>query len=330
MKRQRIFFGLLSCLILVIFAYGCYKNKQRLRFAGGPAGGAYYILADSMAAILEEGIPRVSVKVQSTGGGAANLRMIENRQADMAITQAAAFFMGDDEAQGGGPVQFHHVRVMARLYGAAAHLAVLKNSSIKSVEDLKGARIAIGPPGSGAALSAERFFRKLGLWHSIIPVREGYTMAIPDLMTWQVQAVWQTTGIPSVSVDELSQKAPIRLLDLEEAARKVALFDAYPGYSPAVIPAGTYKGINREVRTFQDQEILVAAKELDQQLVYQALQTIYSEQGLRRLRKSHPVAREISLDKGGQLVRFTLHPGAVLFWQEQAQKRGQPQRNSVQ
>jgi len=50
------------------------------------------------------------------------------------------------------------------LYGAPAQLVVRADSGIESSMELVGKKVAVGNPGSGAALSAERFFRHLGVW----------------------------------------------------------------------------------------------------------------------------------------------------------------------
>ena len=66
---------------------------------------------------------------------------------------------------------------MAYLYGAPAHLVVLKKSGITKVSDLDGKRVAVGGAGSGAAGAAQRYFTSLGLWDKMKVEFLGYSKA---------------------------------------------------------------------------------------------------------------------------------------------------------
>ena len=54
---------------------------------------------------------------------------------------------------------------------------VKADSEIKSAMDLKGKRVAVGNAGSGAAASAERFFRHIGVWENFDHQFLGYSQA---------------------------------------------------------------------------------------------------------------------------------------------------------
>ncbi len=309
MKRRRLGLGILLVLLLGMGVTGCQRDADKIRFGGGPAGGLYDPLSREMAQILEQNLAGIKVEVERSGGSVINLARIEKQDLDMAFAQSGDLFAQD----------FEQVRALARMHGAVAKLAVLMDSRVRTLEDLKGARVAVGPPGSGAAKTAEQFFRQIGLWEAITPVYMGYSMAVPELLKQRVQALWQMTAVPSASLQEAATQAPIRLLDLGEAARSSGFYKKYPFYSPVEVPAGSYRRFDKGIASFEDGEIWVASRALDEDLVFRALQSVFSEPGLARIRSLHPGLSQLSLPQGLTGVHTPLHAGAERFWQLQGQ-----------
>lgn len=314
MNKKALMVALLA--LSLGFWVGCQKRVDRLRFGGGPTGGTFQLFAEGMAEVIEQGLPDVHIAVERSGRSLANLRAVDRGAVDVALVYAGDAYLGRKGELGREEPPIENVRALTRLYGASAQLVVLKDSPIRSPFDLKGKRVDIGNSGSGAALSAERFFRALGIWGSIIPVHVGYTMAMDDLSKGAVSAVWELVGIPSASLRDMSRQTPVRLLDLLEAARAKGLFTVYPFYAEATIPRGTYEGQGRDVRTFQDAALLVASPEVSEEWVYRALGRLFSDEGLARMRKVHPSARDLDPAKGLLGVEIPLHPAAERFWRE--------------
>jgi TRAP transporter TAXI family solute receptor len=306
---------ILGLLLGVSALAGCRQETRHIRFGGGPTGGTFYRFAQGMAEIIAEGESGVSITVSHSGGSQANLTGVEKGEYDMALVYAGDAYLGA-EGRLPGQKSTGQVRALARLYGASAQLIVAASSPVRSPFDLKGKRVAIGSPGSGAALSAERFFRAIGLWESIIPVHFGYTMAMQDLSRGAVQAVWEMVGVPSASLRRESRRMHVRLLDLEEAARNGGLFEQYPFYRPAVIAAGTYPRQHRDVRTFQDAALWVARPDVDENLVYRGLTRLFGKRGRAKMRRVHPAGADLDPAKGLDGVKIPLHPEAERFWME--------------
>jgi hypothetical protein len=207
---------------------------------------------------------------------------------------------------------------VARLYGGNAHLSVPRSSAVTSPFQLKGQRIGVGYPGSATAISAEKYFRSLGIWETLLPDYVSYDMAADDFKNGRITALWQMVGCPSASLVSINRDTPIRLLDLGGAAREAGFFGQHPGYTPAVIPAGTYRGVDYPVETFQDQALWVASAKMDPGFIFQALAVLFSGEGMDYMRKVHPVAGDLSLAEGRQMGRIPLHPGAERFWRERS------------
>ena len=109
---------------------------------------------------------------------------------------------------------------MAYLYGAPAHLIVLDGGGIKTMDDLKGKRVAVGGAGSGAAGAAQRYFTALGLWDEMKVEFLGYSKAAAALGDGLIDAFWVFAGYPNSSVIQAAASNPIKILNVVEAGEK--------------------------------------------------------------------------------------------------------------
>lgn len=316
-RGTRLGFSLFLALGLILG--GCREPRERVIFEGGPEGGTFYIFAGGMAKLFEDAIPGTRITVQRSGGSVYNLLRVESGSSGMAIVYANDALAGARGELPNYPRPLFSVLGVARLYGGSAHLAVPRDSPCTSPFQLKGKRVGVGYSGSATALSAEKFFRSLGMWESIIPDFSSYDLAATDFKDGRLDALWQMVGFPSLSLTKINRETPIRLLDLGEAAREAGFFQKHPAYTPAIIPAGTYRGLDYPVETFQDQALWVASAGVDEEFVYRALTVLFSEGGMRNLKKVHPIAGDLSMAEGGRIGVLPLHPGAARFWSERVE-----------
>jgi len=326
----RFSLALASLAMLMALVFGCSADpsddrpgaetqpqRRYLAFGGGPTGGTFNFFANKMAGIISASHPRLEVSARGAGGSAENLRSLDADVIDLGIVYSGDAFLGRTGTLPGDPARHENVRALSFLYGAPAQLVVRADSGINSVRELAGRTVAVGNPGSGAALSAERFFGHLGLWESLDVRKVGYAQAATDFSGGAIDAFWVLVGYPNTAIIEAADVVPLRLLDLQAEAVESGFYEAYPFYGGVVVPAGTYAGQDRDVATFQDASLWCASAALDEQTVYDCLKAVYSPQGLADIRAAHSAARDMGLERGLDGVSIPLHPGAFRFWAEQ-------------
>lgn len=292
-------------------------KKQFLAFGGGPTGGTFNFFANKMANIISVKYDNIDVSPKGSGGSAENLRTLNKNGVDVGIVYSGDAFLGRNGKLPGDAVRYDQVRALSFLYGAPAQLVVRKDSGIKSAKDLAGKVVAIGNPGSGAALSAERFFKHMKLWRQIDIHNLGYSQAASDFVNKKIDAFWVLVGYPNSSIIEAASRIPIRLIDLHKDALASGFYDVYPFYSQVKIPAGVYDNQDDDVVTFQDSSLWCASAKLSAEAVYDCLVAIYSKQGLKDMVTAHKAAKNMSIENGIEGASIPLHPGAVRFWKEQ-------------
>lgn len=292
------------------------EKQQFFMFSGGPTGGTFNFFANKMASLISSTHGHIDMSAQGAGGSVDNLRALNRKAVDLAIVYAGDAFLGRNGRLPGDESRYDQVRCLSFLYGAPAQLVVRRDSGINSVQGLRGKRVAIGNPGSGAAESAERFFRHLGLWDEMEPLSQGYSQAAANLIEGKIDGFWALVGYPNASVIAAATNRDVVLLGIHAEAMASGYYEDYPFYSRAVIPAATYPGQDLEVETFQDAALWCVNERMAQENVYDILGAVYGEAGLREMVAAHRAARDMAVSTGISGVSIPLHPGAVRFWRD--------------
>jgi TRAP transporter TAXI family solute receptor len=264
-------------------------------------------------------VPKVNPNIQASsvgsGGSVENVKRVSKGESDFGLCYAVDSGLGFAGELPQDSNKYDDLRAMGYLYGAPAQLIVRADSKFKSAYDLKGARVAVGNAGSGAAASAERFFRHIGVWDNFKPTFMGYSAAASAFQDGKLDAFWVLVGYPNRSVIEASVQVKIRLIDVGVDAEKSGFYDAY-AYSPTTIPAGTYGKGMPECKSFQDSTILSVNKGVSEDLVYTIMKTLWSEEGMEAMVTAKKTFKEMTLENGFRGASVPLHPGAVKFWKE--------------
>jgi TRAP transporter TAXI family solute receptor len=290
--------------------------KKRLAYGGGPTGGTFQYFANAIAILMSKNLPDVEVSSEGTGGSAENLKRLNAGDIDFGIVYSVDMWLAAKGMLPNDPKVYDKVRPMAFLYGAPAQLVVRADSGITEPRQLAGKKVAVGNAGSGAALSAQRLFEAVGIWDRIEPQFLGYSAAASALGDKKIDAFWVLVGYPNASIIEASTTNDIALLNVHDAAVSAGFYDKFPAYTPATIPAGTYKGQDKDVPSFMDSAIWCTNKQLDADTVYQALSVVYSPMGLDHMIKAHKAAKEMTVESGINGIPLPLHRGAEKFWTE--------------
>ena len=292
--------------------------KKLIIFAGGPAGGTFQIVGQAIATYKPIKALNYNIKVQSSGGSTENLRKVNSGKAHFGTVYSGHVFAGREGLMVNDPKKYTNVMAVSYLYEAPAQLVVFKNSGIKSVKDLEGKRVAVGPAGSGAFSYCEMFFTHLGIWDKIDRNAISYNAGADALSNNQVDALWLFTAYPNSAVIQAATMNSIAMVNLDADAKKYGFYDKYKNFQPFAIPTsdGRYRGITEDVPSWRDTTLLVASVKAPDDLVYDMLKAVYTKEGLAWMVSQKKTFKAMALEKGLKGVATPLHPGAEKFWKE--------------
>jgi len=306
--------ALLACM-LAIPSVGL--AAKRIVFGGGPAGGTFQIVANSIQTygpVKESKDYRV--KAQSSAGSVENLRKVNAGRMQFGVVYSGHVYLGREGKLKNDKKKYEDVLAVANLYGAPAQLIVRKDSEITSVKDLEGKKVGVGNAGSGAFANCELFFTHLGVWDKIERNAMGYNDAANAFGNNQLDAFWLFTAAPSGAVMMAARTNAIDLVDLDQDASEGGFYEKYPYFTRVEIPAGTYKGVDRNVASFQGSALWVANAKVPDAIVYDLLSKLYTDEGLAYMVSQKKTFEAMGVKTAIKGIVTPLHPGAEKFWKE--------------
>ena len=317
MNRRSLLVGSAALLACTLAIPSVTLAGKRIVFGGGPAGGTFQVVANSIQTYgpVKES-EDYTVKAQSSAGSVENLRKVNQGKMQFGVVYSGHVYLGRDGRLKNDDKKYEDVLAVSYLYGAPAQLVVRKGSGIKSTKDLDGKKVGVGNAGSGAFANCELFFTHMGVWDKIERNAMGYNDAANAFGNNQLDAFWLFTAFPSGAVIMAAQTNDIELVDLGADATDSGFYDQYPYFTKLQIPAGTYKGVDADTPSFQDSALWVANSKVPDEVVYDLLSKIYTDEGLEYMRGQKKTFKEMSVETGANGIVTPLHPGAEKFWKE--------------
>lgn len=316
MKKLFLFALMAAIMVLPLTAANPAAAKSTfISIGGGPTGGTFNYFANGISLYVPKVYPDIKASAEGSGGSVENVRRVHNGDFDFGISYAVDLGLGAIGKLPKDEKKYDKVRCLGYLYGAPAQLVVKADSKYKSAKDLVGQKVAVGNAGSGAATSAERFFRHIGVWEKFSPQFLGYSAAASAFKDGKIEAFWVLVGYPNASVIEAATQTKIRLLNVGDDAEASGFYKAY-AYAPTVIPANTYPGQTEDCKSFQDSTFLTTRADVDENIVYNLMKAVWSKAGLDHMRQAHKAAKHMSMENNFINASRPLHKGAAKFWAE--------------
>ena len=282
---------------------------------GGPAG-TYYPLGGAMAKIFNDNVDNVTANAQSTGASVENIGLVSKGETEIAFIQndiTYYAYTGTEIFADQGKIE--NIKGMAMLYPELVQVIATKDSNINSIEDLKGKKVAIGAPGSGAEANARQILAAHGMTYDDLGKADylSFDEAADQLKNKQIDAAFLTAGLPTSAVTEVAQTTDIVVVPIT-SAKITELANEYPFYTEVVIPGGTYKGQDEDVTTAAVMAMLVVPEELDEDLVYELTKALFEHRQV--IIDTHARGNDIKLETALQGMPIEVHAGAQRYYDE--------------
>lgn len=305
---------LLTGALILASATAFAADAKRLTLATGGTSGVYFPLGGAIGQVLSnKSDGAFAVTAQATGASGENMRLVESGDVDFAIVQndvADAAFNGKAPFR----TKLGNVRAIARLYPEYIHVVASKDSGVKNLEDFKGKKISVGARGSGNEVNCRQIFDFYGLdYKNVEPIFLPYGETADQFKDRQVDGFVFSIGTPSPAIQDITTTQEVVFVPLE-GAKADQVIAKFPYLVKDSIPAKTYKGQENAVPTLSVQAILVANKDMPDDVAYALTKTLF--ENLSDVAKGHNKGAEIVLDKAADGVTIPFHPGAAKYLKE--------------
>lgn len=317
---------------MILLAMGFFATAEvgaqatQITITGAGKGAFAYV---GMAAVAEA-VNRNSKTVQATnresGGFVEGTRLVGTNRVQIALTNGP--FVDAWQRKRDPFVRDTGSRDTIRGLGPSSvsflHIAVLKDSNIKTFMDLKGKRINLGPKGSNSYWMIGFALKAAGIADTVRQDSLNWNDAATYVVDHKLDAFGIPNPLPGPAILQASYSAPIRVLDLpDQVIDKFIEFS--PGYHKDTANCKNfYKGMEGQSFTsVAYMMMLVANNDLPNDIVYEVLRHTYDpknhdlmvniakgwEEGLER-------AKNPEFLKRMKAAGMKLHPGAARYWKE--------------
>ncbi|KAB3532756.1 TAXI family TRAP transporter solute-binding subunit [Alkaliphilus pronyensis] len=314
-KFKALSFLLICILMIATFTVGCGAKEERLAVATGGTSGVYYPLGGAFANIITEKVDGVTANAESTGASVENVNLLNNGDVDFAMVQndiSYYAFNGIEMFQ--DKEAMTNLRGLATLYPETIQIVAAGSANIKSVEDLKGKRVAVGAPGSGTEANARQILAAYGLTYDDIEADYlSFGEAADNLKDGHIQAAFVTAGTPTAAITDLSTTHNVNLVPIPSNKAQELISD-YPYYAEVTIPAGTYKNQDEDVSAVAVMAMLTVRADLEDDVVYEITKALF--ENLDSLSAAHARGGDVNIDKALNGMSLEVHPGAQRYYNE--------------
>ena len=313
--KKRIAAGLIAGTV-ALFSFGAVNAMADNLFlvTGGPMG-TYFAVGSTMADVLNPLLTESKLVVASSGASKANLKMIEDGDAQIGTVQNDVMYYaytGTSLFEGEEP--YKNFSSVASLYDETIQI-ITCDESIQSVADLAGKIVSVGDEGSGVEFNAKQILEAYGLsFDDIKVVNASFGASADALETGDIDAAFIVAGAPTTAVEELAGSYKIGLVQLDEE-HIAALKGNYDFYTEAVIPAGTYEGVDADAVTVSVRASLVASNELGEDTVYEILKAMFDNKDA--LVNGQAKFESLNLEDAVKGMSVPFHAGAKKYYEEQ-------------
>lgn len=305
----------LTLVMLVSFTPVEVMAQEEISWAGSTPGGLMYYLVGTGGTVISRELDDYNITQVSTGGSTENTKRLLKGEVDMGICYGPHVYMALNNQ---GPFENDPTGTMLRgvskIYEGMTKFVTLPGSGIKTMDDLKGKVVALGPPGSGTVFNSSNVLKALGLYDEIEPRMMSFADAGRAVANGQIDAFAQSSA-PAASVVELAETKGAYVIPVSDDEMDT-IIEAYPFYYRGIMPEGTYTGVPATQLPYLT-VYWVAHESVSEQAVYDILKLVYQPEIKAELVDGNKAwaGLEPHTDMF-QALGAPMHPGAEKYFKE--------------
>ena len=289
-------------------------KRTFLSIGTAPPGGAFFVVGGAIGQVLNEnrGDSNWEVTAEATKGSQENIRRLLRGELDLALSNSAISYFA---TRGEGWDQEYPVRTVMTLAPNIALFVTQEGSGIRTISDLRGKRVVLGPAGAGFHFFLRPLLEAHGVTYDDLTELNGTQSGAVNLLAdGSAAAAFLGGAVPTASITQASSSQDIFFVPFtDEAIEKVT--SQYLFFRRGSIPAGTYRGQEEDFHGLDVGSMhLITSADQSEELIYELTKTIYENRD--KVTQKHAAGRAIN---PGNVVRDSgteFHPGAVRYYRE--------------
>jgi TRAP transporter TAXI family solute receptor len=307
-QRSNIAIRCACSLIILSLVSGCGSKIQtpaphRTTLKVLFLAGQIKVLSATFQRALSAQLPDVDVQFSEMFNSLDSLKALQSGEADLTFVLAdLAYLAFIGEIDGN---RYDRLRGVAILDPSPIFLAVRRNSSIHTLEDLRNGRLNLGLPRNSPALTGESLLNAVGIKATLSYELPG--VAAPQLANGTLNA----SLLPGIFPLNRALIHDTRILSLSpDTVRRV--HRAYPFIRGVVVPANV---LGVPILTIAVDRVLVCRSGLDERLVFAVAKSLFG--GMIDLSLINAPLRQMNVEDA-PATPIPLHEGAARYYRTEA------------
>lgn len=297
--------------------------KELLRMSTLGPGTSPNLVMTTFANIINRELSDYEIQINATGAATRHVLEVAMGKTAFCMSSPAlhalmsnqrAMFKRMDQA----PKLARKLRAVLNFPMGVYHIAVYESSGITSLDQAKGKRVFLGPPGGAAFATMSRLFEAvtgLKAGEDYEAVKLGWDAAAASFQDGNLDIYCNPTNAPSPVLTQIAVTNPIRFLGIPEKqleSKAIKALAGRPGFGLGTLPAGIY-GDNQvnesDVATLRVTVGIVTNEKADAEMIYRMTKTFF--EGVADMRDSAPWLTAITPEAAVADLNMPLHPGAL-------------------
>ncbi len=307
---KRIVIASLVCSVSLVLA----TEPTPVRLGTATKGGGFQLYGQAVAEVVNEVENTVHVVALPTKGSKENLPLLEAQELDIGLVEGNAARQAIEEIER-TPAK---LKILAAMYPNPGMFVVRADRLFKTIDDLRGERIAWGTQASGLRILANDVMDGMGLdprtdFQSVILNKAAHGPVL--VLKGSVAALWGGgIGWPGFKQVANAPQGARFIAPSKDDIRRIQA--KHPHLRSMTVPAGTYAGQAQPIESVGLWALILVRPNLDDDLVYRLTRAIHKGEG--ELAKRLPQGRYTTLANTiAEAPRADLiHPGAVRYMRE--------------
>lgn len=302
-----------------VIGAGAVNAQEFITIGTGSVTGVYYPTGGAICKLVNKDRKEHNIRcsVESTGGSIYNVNTIRAGELDFGIVQSDwqyHGYNGTSKFAEQGP--YKNLRAVFSLHTEPFNIIARTDAGIESVADLKGKRVNIGNPGSGDRATMGVVMEAMGWTNADFKLASELkgSERSQALCDNKIDAFVYVVGHPNGSIKEATTSCDAKLIPAT-GAKIDAIVSNNPYYAYSSVPAGMYRGTDKDVNSFGVAATMVTTTNVSDDVAYNVAKSVFENfDTFKRLHPAFANLKKEDMVKAG--LSIPLHPGAQKYYKE--------------
>jgi len=320
--------GLISTAVLSLSS-GHVTAKETFRMATLGPGTSPYMVMTTFANTINKNLPEYSIVVNATGAATKHALDTSKGKVDFYMSSPILHHLMSNQLAmyqkiKGVKELSTELRTIFNFPMGVYHSVVYADSGIETMQDIKGKRVFVGPPGSATRRTVVQMIEAITGYkaeNDYTTVKLGWDAAAQSFQDGNLDVYFNPTNAPSPAISQMALTKKIRFLGIPkndlEGNEGVTALTKRPGFRVTQLKQNTY-GENQvntdDVYTLAVTVGISTNKNIPEDVIYNMTKTFWEK--ITDQYDNTPWLSNISVDKALVDLNMPLHAGSERYYRE--------------